>query len=338
MSNRKYLIYPLIFILVLAPVAIVLLLTYNPGESADCDCPALPAAAHSHGYGLTTTIENDMQLIFNVSPAATLYKVENGALELCSDDTSDVELKHITIDVNNARFALGERLPVTIELAVSDAESGATILEAGAPAMYAPGHGYHFGDNYRVPNGGTYEFEVTVSPVEARRLEGAQDLWLEPVTWNGTFTINEDGTVAGKASGLQMLGQFTTDGIHIMLSETNAQPLYTVEDTQTAAIDPPPDARYIVVDVTDHTVNYEEKLPGADVQVTFERDGETVETVLEPAISPVYGFHYGANVALAPGEWDATVSVSGLDFMRHAGAAVTLARGTVSDTVTVTVE
>ncbi len=338
MSDRKLLIFPLIFALVLAPVFVVALLTFNPGSECECDCGALPAVAHSHGYGLTSTIKDDMQLIFNVSPAATLYKVEDGALELCSGDVTDIELKHITVDVNDARLALGERLPVTVNLTVRDAATDAVIVEAGAPAMYAPGHGYHFGDNYRVPNGGTYTFEVTVSPVQARRLEGAQNIWLEPVTWRGTFEINADGTVAGKASGLQQLGEFTEDGVHVLLSQAAAQPLYEVMDGQTVASDPLAGARYLVVDVTDHTVNYEEKLPGATVQVTFERAGDTVEATLEPAISPVYGFHYGANVTLDPGEWQATVTVGGLDFLRHAGAAVSLARGTISDTITLTLE
>jgi hypothetical protein len=46
-------------------------------------------------------------------------------------------------------------------------------------------------------------------------------------------------------------------------------------------------------------------------------------------ISPLYGFHYGANVAPEPGKWQIVVEVSQLDFLRHAGAAVNLARAPV---------
>lgn len=339
MTDRKLWIYPLLFAAVLAPIFIVALLTYNPGSDCECECDALPAAAHSHGTGLETAIVNDMQLIFNVSPAATLYRVTDGALELCSGDVTDIELKHITLDVNDARFALGDRLPVNVELVIREAESERIVVEAGAPAMYAVGHGYHFGDNYRVPNGATYTWEATISPVQALRLDGAQDIWLEPVTWSGTFTVNADGTIADQDAGPGMLGQFTVEGIHVTLSTMDAQPRYDVTGGATVAIDPLPDARYIVVDVTDHAVNYEEKLPGAQVEVTFAQDGsDPISATLDPAISPVYGYHYGANLVIPAGKWEATVAVSGLDFMRHAGAAVSLARGTVRDTVTVTLE
>jgi hypothetical protein len=98
-----------------------------------------------------------------------------------------------------------------------------------------------------------------------------------------------------------------------------------------------PDSRYFAVDVTDHAVNYEEKLPGAVVTLIFERGGESFEVVLDPVISPIYGFHYGANVALGPGEWQITVRVEGMDFLRHAGAAVTLARKAVSGSFAYTV-
>ena len=50
------------------------------------------------------------------------------------------------------------------------------------------------------------------------------------------------------------------------------------------------------------------------------------------------GFHYGANVELAPGEWTITATVGGLDFQRHAGAAVSLPLGAVSGQFTYTVE
>ncbi len=337
MADRKLWIYPLVFALVLAPVFVVALLTYNPGGDGNCDCAALPLVAHTHGTGLDFAIINDMQLIFNITPAATLYRVTDGALELCSGDVTDVELKHVTLDVNDARFALGDRLPVAVALVIREADSGRTVVEASAPATYSAGHGYHFGDNYRVPNGATYTWEATISPVAVLRLDGAQDTWLEPVTWSGTFTVNDDGTLADQDSGPALLGEFTAQGIHVMLSETGAQPRYDVTGGETVALDPPPGARYIVVDVTDHMVNYEEKLPGAVVEVTFTGgDGEPITATLDPAISPVYGYHYGANLVIPAGEWQVTVAVGDLDFIRHAGAAVGLARGTVRDTLAVT--
>ena len=101
-------------------------------------------------------------------------------------------MKHVTVDVIDARFGLGERLPVTIALAIQRADSGETVVEATAPAMYAPGHGYHFGDNYVPPSGAAYDWTFTISPVEALRQEGTEDLWLEPVEWRGSFTLDAE--------------------------------------------------------------------------------------------------------------------------------------------------
>ena len=122
MADRKNLIYPIIFVLVLAPVFIVALLTYDPDEGECCKCEALPPA-HVHGTALDSTVQNDMQLIFNVSSAAQLYQVVDGKLELCGWEFTDDEMKHITVDVKDARLALGERLPVDVEITLWELKS-----------------------------------------------------------------------------------------------------------------------------------------------------------------------------------------------------------------------
>ena len=342
MLKRNQLVYPLVFLIVLVPVFIVALLTYRPGDDgASCDgAAAVPAGVvpHTHTVGLASTVQDGMQLIFNVSPAAELYQVVDGALELCGGDVTDAAMKHITLDVNDATFALGERLPVSVELEIRRADTGEVVVRAGAPAMYAPGHGYHFGDNFRVPNGAAYEWTATISPVQALRQEGAQDRWVEPVTWSGTFSVEDDGTVVGKTPAPRMLGQFTRSGVHVMFSTEPARTLYRVEDGVSVPVLPEDGSRYFVVDVTDHAVNYEEKLPGATVTVNFANGEQTLTVPFEAALSPTYGYHYGANVAITPGNWTVTVTVSGLDFMRHAGAVTSLALGTVSDTFDVTLE
>ncbi len=330
------LLVPVVLALILVPIFAVALIVYNPGKNGECDCTgAMPVVSHTHGTGLVTEIKDEMQLILNVSPAAQLYQVVDGNLELCSGDVNDPALKHITVDVNDARLVLGERLPVTVQIEIRAADSGEIVVQAGAPAMYSPGHGYHFGDNFNLPNAARYEWAVTISPAQALRQEGAQDVWLEPVTWTGSFELDADGNPVGKAASLTLVDQTTDQGIHIMLSVEDARSLYAMtESGHTEAVNTPPGSQYFVIDVTDHTVNYEEKLPGADVIVTFERreaEGDTVITApFEPVISPVYGFHYGANVALDSGTWTILVEVSGLDFLRHAGPAVSLARGTLT--------
>ena len=329
MSGHRSLIYPIIFALVLAPIFITLLITYEPGGGT-CNC-TVQAVAHTHGTALASMVQDDMQLIFNVSPAAQLYQVVDGKLELCGGDITDADMKHITVDVLDARLALGERLPVQVEITVRGHDSGQIVVQAGAPAMYAPGHGYHFGDNFRVPGGAAYDWDVVVSPVTALRQEGAQNLWVEPVTWSGSFEIAADGTVSGKAPALQKIGEFTSGGLHVMFSHEDARALYSVQENSTTALEVAPGSRYFVVDVTDHVVNYEEKLPGAEVVVTFRQGDQKIEVPFLPVISPVYGFHYGANVALTPGTWQITVEIEGLDFMRHAGpAAARLAQKPVS--------
>lgn len=339
MRGNKLLIYPLIFLLVLVPVFAVALITFRPGESNDCGAVASPVsyAAHTHGSGLVTEIRDGMQLVFNVSPAAQLYQVVDGQLQLCGGDVTDADLKHITVDVNDAALALGERLPVTVSLEVRRADTGAVIVQAAAPAMYAPGHGYHFGDNYRVPAGATYDWTVTISPVQALRQEGAQDLWLEPVEWSGRFTLDEGGQVIGSRAP-QMIGEVLRDGLHIVLSYLDEpQQLYAVQDGVSEPLPIEPDSRYYLVDVTDHAVNYEEKLPGATVTVTFRRYGVEITVPFQPVIAPGLGFHYGANVPLEPGDWQAEVEVSGLDFLRHAGAALSLARAPVRESFDLTI-
>jgi hypothetical protein len=339
MQNRKMLLYPVLFAAVLAPVFIVALLTYRPGGNCDdCNCAAaVTTAPHSHGAALVSHVQNDMQLLMNVSAAAELYRVTDGNLELCGELSGD--LKHVTVDVIDAGLNPGERLPVTVELTIRNAATGDTVLEAGAPAMYAPGHGYHFGDNYALPSGATYDWTFTISPVQVLRQEGAQTLWLEPVEWSGSFTLDDEGNVAGKGQPVQPIGNFTAGGLHVSLGYQDAKALYEVEtDGTTLPREPEPGALYFVVDITDHAVNYEEKLPGAAVTLTFQRGSTSFDVQAEPVISPQYGFHYGANVAVDPGEWDITVQVSGLDFLRHAGAAISLARNPVSATFTYTFE
>lgn len=333
MRDKRLLIFPAVFALVLIPVLVVALLIYQPNDSsADCDCSAAAnVQPHSHGSGLVTELRDGMQLIMNVSAAAELYQLVDGKLELCGELTGD--MKHVTVDVIDARFGLGERLPVTIELAIRRAGTGETVVEATAPAMYAPGHGYHFGDNYVLPGGATYDWTFTISPVDALRQAGTQDLWLEPVEWQGSFTLDDEGGVAGKAASPVPVGDFTRSGLHVTLSEAPAVQLYAPDESGDSAPVPlEPGSRYFVVDVTDHAVNYEEKLPGAEVTLAFARDGESFEVQAEPVISPLYGFHYGANVALDAGDWAITVQVGGLDFLRHAGAAVSLARNPISET------
>lgn len=335
MPTKRLWVFPLVFVIVLVPVLVAALVIYQPGKAADCECSGqtVAYAPHSHGVGLVKAIEDDMQVIFNVSPAAQLYQVVDGALEACGGDVSEPDLKHVTVDVYDARLALGERLPVSADLTIRRAADGATVVEAGAPAMYAPGHGYHFGDNFRLPPGAAYDWTVVISPVEVLRQEGAQDLWLEPVEWSGSFTLDADGQVVEKSAGLQTVGQFTASGLHVLLSTEPARALYTVTGGATAVQAPPVESQYFVVDVTDHMINYEEKIPGARVTVTF-RQGDTVLSVpFGPVISPVYGYHYGANVALGPGTWDVTIEVGGLDFLRHAGAAVSLPRGSIEGTL-----
>ena len=349
MQDKKVFLIPLVFIAVLIPTMIAALLLFRPDEEdADCDCSgALPVVApHSHGMALAREMRNSMQLLFNVVAAAEVYDVQDGRLQPVAEP--DPTMKHVTVDVLDAEIAIGERLPVSVQLVVRDAETGEAVIEDDAPAMYAPGHGYHFGDNYPLGPGKTYDFHVTVSPVEALRLEGTHDRWLEPVEWEGSFSLDEEGNVEGAAMKMEMVGEYSKQGIHVILNAHHAETLYEVVGGEARPVEEMDHAqmdtggmdgtRYFAVDVTDHAVNYEEKLVGADVTLTFTQGDNSFEVALPPVISPVMGFHYGANVALEPGEWTITATISGLDFQRHAGAAVSLPLGAVSGEFSYTVE
>jgi len=91
---------------------------------------------------------------------------------------------------------------VEVQIEIRAAESGEIVVQA-ALRDDSPGHGYHFGDNFNVPNGASYDWTVTISPVQALRQEGAQTLWLDPVTWTGSFELDADGNPIGKAASLQ---------------------------------------------------------------------------------------------------------------------------------------
>ncbi len=350
MQDKKVFLIPLVFVAVLVPVMIGALIIFRPGQSeAECDCAAaLPSIApHSHGMALAREIRDQMQLIFNVTPAAELYDVVDGRLQQVS--AQDAAMKHVTVDVLDAELALGERLPVTVRLVVRDAATGETAIDDDAPAMYAPGHGYHFGDNYPLAPGARYDWRVTISPVQALRLTGTEDRWLEPVEWEGSFSLDAEGNVEDKPMAMQTVADFTKQGVHVLVHAHHAETLYEVRDGeahpvaagghaqmgQHGAAD---NVRYFAVDVTDHAVNFEEKLLGASVTLTFTQRDTTVEAALQPAISPAMGFHYGANVTLGPGEWAGTVTVSDLDFQRHAGAAVSLPLGAVTGDFAYTIE
>lgn len=338
---------PLVFVAVLVPVMLGALIIFRPGQGeAECDCTgALPAVApHSHGLALARENRDQMQLIFNVTPAAELYDVVEGRLQQVSG--KDAALKHVTIDVLDADLALGERLPVAVHLIVRNATSGETVIDDDAPAMYAPGHGYHFGDNYPLAPGARYDWYVTISPVQALRLDGTEDRWLEPVEWDGSFSLDAEGNVEDKPMAMQTVADFTRQGVHVLVHAHHAETLYEVRDGAAHPVEADAHApaghsaaenvRYFAVDVTDHAVNFEEKLLGASVTLTFTQGDTRVEATLQPAISPVMGYHYGANVTLGPGEWAGTVTVSDLDFQRHAGAAVSLPLGAVTGSFTYT--
>jgi len=336
--KNSLLIYPLIFALVLVPVMIVALISYQPSASADCTSnktanpPAL--VPHSHGTGLVSAVQNDMKLIFNVSQAAQLYEMVDGQLQLCAGDLTG-DMKHVTVDVLDAGLNVGEHLPVTVDLTIYRAGTDDIVVKSVAPAMYSPGHSYHFGDNYLLPSSAAYDWTVVISPVHALRQEGAQHLWRDPVEWSGSFELDASGAVIGQAAAVQIIGDYSKEGLHVTLSHQDAVTLY---DENGAVLDIEPNSRYFVVDVTDHAVNYESKLPGAEITLTFKQGNESFAVVLPAVISPTYGFHYGANVPVAPGQWQIMVTVGGLDFLRHAGAAVNLARRPVSGTFDFTVE
>lgn len=330
--NWSMFVFPAIFILVMAPIVAIALITFRPDDAQCENTAALPAAPHSHGSGLVSVVKDGMQLIFNVTPATELFEVVDGKIQACSGELGG-DMKHVTVDVNDARLRLGERLPVEVNLTLRRADTGDVVLNALAPAMYAPGHGYHFGDNFLVPSGAAYTWTVVVSPVQALRQEGAQDLWLEPVTWEGEFALDEDGAVSGVRDAAQVVGDITRSGVHIALSQHAAVDLYAVDETGVSVPQAAPaGSAYFLVEVTDHTVNYEEKLVGADVTLTFTQGEDVQEVTAQPVISPDYGFHYGANVALEPGAWDVAVTVGGLDFLRHAGAALSLPREPITAT------
>ena len=82
MRDKRLLIFPAVFALVLIPVLVVALLIYQPNDSsADCDCSTTAnLQPHSHGSGLVSEIRDGMQLIMNVSAAAELYQLVDGKL------------------------------------------------------------------------------------------------------------------------------------------------------------------------------------------------------------------------------------------------------------------
>ncbi len=343
LKSRNALVIPAVFLLIVAVVAgVIVIASQSDANAADCpqNAAAQPAAVapHSHGSGIASVVKDDVQLIFNVSPAAELYQVVDGELQACSGDLTGeagAAMKHITLDVNDARLLLGERLPVDVHLTVSRSDTGEVVLDALAPAMVAVGHGYHYGDNFLVPNGATYTWDVEVSPVKALRQSGAQGVWLEPVRWQGEFTLEADGTVTGKGASPQVVGDFTQAGLHVTLSRQDAVQLYDVTGSGSSeSEDLPEGSTYFVVDVTDHAVNLEEKIVGVTVTLTFTQGDETFTVDAPAVISPTYGFHYGANVAVGPGEWQVEVTVSDFDFLRHAGAAISLPRNAVTGTFT----
>ena len=339
MSNRKLWVYPMIFALVLVPVFVLALITYQPGKSGDNNSTTPSVPPHSHYAGMEVAIQNDIQLMFNVSPGAPMYQVTDGGIEQMNMGNANMEqMKHVSVDVRDARLALGERLPVDVSLRIEDAGTGETVFDSVTNVMYAPGHGYHFGNNVMLPNDATYNWNVTVSPAEGLRQEGAVDYWREPVEWEGTFTLDADGAVAEQPVSLQNIGNVPRNGIHITLGYHDAVPLFLVnEQGDVTPQEMPEDSLYFVVDVTDHAVNYEEKLMNAVVVATFTQGDDSFEVPLEPVISPRYGYHYGANVFLDEGDWEIKVTVEELQFMRQAGAATGLPTRPVSATFNFTV-
>ncbi len=336
MHDKKLLFLPLAFTLVLVPVFVAALISYQPNPNRQ-DCSTAGSAdgevhLHEAGTDLVAEVKDDLQLLLNIGPAEQLYQVVDGSLQVCGLPPGDRDLKHIALSVNDARIALGERLPVSVELTLRQHDTGDLVVEAGAPAMIAYDYGYHYGDNFRVPSGASYDWTVKVSPVAALRQEGTQDVWLTPVEWSGSFTLDADGNVTSPQAALRPIGEITQSGVTVKLSYQDPLPLYDVSGGETTRQDYLPGSRYFVVTVTDQAIWIGEKLPGAAVQLTF-RQGTTVQEVtLPPVISPIYGFHYGANVVLAPGKWQITLLIEHLDFLRHASAAIRLPQKPVSTT------
>ena len=74
MRDKRLLIFPAVFALVLIPVLVVALLIYQPNDSsADCDCSTTAQSpAPFARQRLVSEIRNGMHLIMNVSAAAEL--------------------------------------------------------------------------------------------------------------------------------------------------------------------------------------------------------------------------------------------------------------------------
>jgi hypothetical protein len=169
------------------------------------------------------------------------------------------------------KIALGERLPVSVRLVVRDAETGDTVIDVDAPAMYAPGPATTSATITRWRPASSTTWPRDRQPGAALRLEAWKIAGWSQSSGKAAFDWTQRATTRASDVGCRWLA--SSRSRHPREPHAHhAEMLYEVRDGAAQPVALRHGARpyddgerrdaLFRVDVTDHAVNYEEKLVG----------------------------------------------------------------------------
>ena len=204
---------------------------------------------------------------------------------------------------------------------------GATVAEKSLWSMLSQNMGVHAGDNMALEGNGTYEVEVAIGPVSARRTGAFRERFAERVT--ATFSLaferaamedipferlpdqqGQPGAV--EPMDMEMVPVASTPAPADLPGATAGTVTSGDATVAVTRLDAPPagvegDGPYLAVSARTPYNGY--PLPFMTVSAALARDGsEAFSGPLDPTFDPDLGYHYGA-VADAQSGDDLTLSV-----------------------------
>jgi len=101
----------------------------------------------------------------------------------------------------------GNMLPVDITESMTVRQDGNIVDRRDMWPMIAQSMGFHFGDNISLPEEGTYEIEVQLNPIRARKTGAFEGRFEEPVSTEFTFEFDREAQ------------QLATEGVEFLPEE-----------------------------------------------------------------------------------------------------------------------
>jgi hypothetical protein len=224
-------------------------------------------------------------------------------------------------------------------VSVTAGRNGETPVDRQPWAMFSQRMGFHFGDNVVLPESGTYDVKVAVTPPSARLTGSFQGALADPATASFELVFDPETVrsleftqfsekagseaalgpmdmAAPRRSQLPAAGEFPGDAVGEVRSGDG---VFVVRSLESPPAGIEGSETYLVVSPRTPYNRY--PLALMSLSATVERGGETrFDDGLVPTLDPDLGYHYGAVVGELAGGDDLTLSVGAPpQIARHEG-------------------